>query len=450
MPPITRRQFRPGFLEPVRETTKDLQRDPPPTFPVTNVIDNFNRADGSIGGSWTAPLWAGGTPDRGLDISGNTIVRSAAGTASEGSGYLGTMIYGSQEVYATVKDVSATSNGHYLYMCLTNPGTGAPSGYELQIAPEAGLIQFSRRDNGDYVFIKHWSTAIALNDVVGMRLVKGHIYVFLNGVLLGRVADSHYDEGVQGLALDGATASFDNFGGGPIGLVPSRIFTDFPFPLVGNPQTTNFPLSRSVDYFDYTASPLPSPWAGPIKTGDGNLQASLGNAKNSGGGWSSGYRSDVSIADGEMWATIGKRTVVSGTDTGNLYWRGSGGGTASPSGYFIVNPSWDATKVHIYKLVSGTETDLWSASIGSPLNDGDSLGVRFVGSAHEVYVMRAGENWQFINSLTDSSITSAGWVGWAESGVGPELREFGWGGFQLDPVPTPVIARPSAIRAANF
>ena len=48
MPPITARQFQPGFLQRQDEVGKDIAYAAPSTFPVTPVLDDFRRADGPL------------------------------------------------------------------------------------------------------------------------------------------------------------------------------------------------------------------------------------------------------------------------------------------------------------------------------------------------------------------------------------------------------------------
>jgi hypothetical protein len=230
---LTARQFQPGFTGRQDEVRKDIDYVAPATFPVTPVLDDFNRADGAVGGNWTTPIWAGGTNDRGLDIVSGVVLRSATGATANGSGYLSGIIYGPQEIYATINNLTS---GHWLYLCLTNFGSDTESCYSLQIDQSFTLLRVARKDFGSSNTLVSFTSTIALNDVIGMRLAQGVIYVYQNGVLKFRVAESTYNYGQLGIELDGAAASLDNVGGGAVGLVPQARQVNFPLP-VGDGST---------------------------------------------------------------------------------------------------------------------------------------------------------------------------------------------------------------------
>jgi len=189
---------------------------PPATFPVTPVVDDFNRPDGAIGGAWTG------------DLAGLTVSTSELKCAA--TGYLGTVwngaVFGAtQEAYVkiTALTTSATRQGVLLKVQGTTVTTGAievrydASGKQKKVivatyTPGTGWV-----NRGSAI-----SVTLSRGDVLGARaLATGSVEVYRNGAKIGTVSVSAWAYATAGgrIGLTSEKASstrYDNFGGGTV------------------------------------------------------------------------------------------------------------------------------------------------------------------------------------------------------------------------------------------
>jgi glucose/arabinose dehydrogenase len=185
---------------------------PPSGFPLTAVLDNFNRADGAIGANWadqTAPLL----------ISGNrlSITNNNATTVWRG-GTFGP----DQEAYVTL--VSAPPNAFEQDLMLKVQGFSWSGGHiEVRYDATASKVFVST-----YTPASGWKTLASFpvtfvpGDRLGARArANGTVEVYRNTTLVGSTSAASWSYialgGNIGLTLDALTAvTLDDFGGGTI------------------------------------------------------------------------------------------------------------------------------------------------------------------------------------------------------------------------------------------
>lgn len=185
-------------------------------FPTTGVLDNFNRPNGAIGGSWTGDT-------NGLVISNNQLTQTCcyATTAWNGA------IFGpDQEVFIHFNQ--ATPNAFEHDVLLKIQGTSTYAGHlECRWDGVGNVVTVNTYDpTTTWV---NWGTfngvSFQAGDTFGARAhADGTVQVFKNGISFGicSVAGWRFANagGRVGLTLNGATSSLlDDFGGGNAVLV---------------------------------------------------------------------------------------------------------------------------------------------------------------------------------------------------------------------------------------
>ncbi len=184
-------------------------------FPLTAVIDDFNRANGAIGGNYTIPTGVGS-----MNVSSNTAVAAAANAIA----IRNTLSYQAVEVYATLSTKPADGNVALLFWRTVQVGAATTiDGYILRITAVAGAgndtIMVQSMTNGVPTTIGATITQeISAGDVLGIRMIGSSIEVFRNGTSLGTRSDSTYTAtGQIGIGLSATSGAWDNFGGGIAG-----------------------------------------------------------------------------------------------------------------------------------------------------------------------------------------------------------------------------------------
>lgn len=208
----------------------------PPAFPRTGALDRFNRANGSLGSSWTGEL-------AGLAVRSNALVQTASGTPTP---TWKSAVFGpDQEAYVTLSAITSTSPEHgVLLKC---QGTSWKSGtIEVRYDARVNKITVATYTSGS-----GWRTrytidqSLVAGDQLGGRALSNRtVEVYRNGVKLGTASVSGWTYAAKGgrigLRLGNAKASrLDDFGGGN---VPGATPTVMPG---SNPNLT--PGSSSAD-----------------------------------------------------------------------------------------------------------------------------------------------------------------------------------------------------------
>ncbi len=185
---------------------------PPNTFPQTAVLDDFNRANGAVGGSWT--------PGTGLTISGNQLKPTAHDISSVWNGG----VFGpNQEAYITLSAITNNAPEHNLMLKVQ--GLVWSTGHiEVSYDHRRHVIQVNTYDPA--VGWVGRGAAISVTMVAGDRLgaralSDGTVTVYRNGTAIGLASVAGWAYGASGgrlgLTLTGAqNSTLDNFGGGDV------------------------------------------------------------------------------------------------------------------------------------------------------------------------------------------------------------------------------------------
>jgi PKD repeat protein len=206
-----------------------------PTFPQTVVLDNFNRANGAIGGNWIDQTAR-------FTISANVLVPAVGESYIE---WNPASFGANQEAFVTLSTVAAASQEHNLM--LKTQGTTWSTGHIE--------VSYSRANNNVSIFTftppSAWTlmgtfngVTFAAGDQFGARaLSDGTVRVYKNGALIGTSSVATYagQGGRIGLSVSDASSSrFDDFGGGNVSLAPN---TPPVAAAVGVPQSGAAPLA---------------------------------------------------------------------------------------------------------------------------------------------------------------------------------------------------------------
>jgi WD40 repeat protein len=182
------------------------------TFPATSVLDNFNRADGAIGGNWTiAP--------GGFSIASNQLDVGSGGAIHWSPATFGA----NQEVFVTL----ATADNDAEEIDLLLKQAWIDQDYrliEVWYQPSAGKVQVWTVDpaNGWMQRGADIAVTFAAGDQFGARAkADGTVEVYKNGTLVGSAnvtSWSYYAEGgTIGLwMVNAGDAVLDDFGGGDL------------------------------------------------------------------------------------------------------------------------------------------------------------------------------------------------------------------------------------------
>ena len=184
-------------------------------FPVTGTLDDFNRADGPIGGAWVDPVHGLGL----LALSGGTLTQGCCGASSPI--WTGASFGPDQEAYIEFEAV--TANAPEQSLLLKVHGASADSAH-IRVRYDATFpsVQVSTLEPGMGLVPRGAAIPISfgIGDSLGARAYSnGTVQVFRNGGLIGTTSVGGWPWAAQGgqlgLALNGAVNSrLDHFGGG--------------------------------------------------------------------------------------------------------------------------------------------------------------------------------------------------------------------------------------------
>jgi hypothetical protein len=185
-------------------------------FPSTHLLDDFNRANGPIGGNWS-----GNTS--GYNIASNQLSVDYSGSNSDI--YWGNEPFGAdQEAYVTMSDVDGNAWEQDLLLKSQSNNTWGDGVLEVLYDPSGQRVQVWTYE-WPAGWVQHGAdipVTFVDGDQFGARaLADGTVEVYRNGELLAArdiTSWSHYaDGGYIGLWLIGAQdAVLDDFGGGTV------------------------------------------------------------------------------------------------------------------------------------------------------------------------------------------------------------------------------------------
>jgi hypothetical protein len=209
---VARRQF-------LEDDTCDIGAVEDSGFPANAVLDNFNRADGSLGANWTG-------------AKTGPSYRLAIGQIDVGNGgpiYWAPATFGlDQEAYVTIAKVDATGVEHGVLLKVQgDPGDYTQGEIEVFYEPMAHAVRVATLLPGTSAWTIYPRIPVTFQDedqLGGRVLANGTVQLYRNSVLLATVTLKSKDQkffnqrgGRIGLWFDGSSkAVFDSFGGGTV------------------------------------------------------------------------------------------------------------------------------------------------------------------------------------------------------------------------------------------
>jgi hypothetical protein len=173
---------------------------------VTDVTDNFNRADGALGSNWSA----------GPSFTAPTIVSNVGSSANDSAWHVAhwntsvNTFVNDQYSEATVLDGSAVTTFAGVIV-RHQPSTS--SGYFA--FPNGGSIKLYRLDSGSFNLLNTLGSGITDGSVIRLEITGTTLNVKVNGTSVGTFTDTNYSSGSPGIASY-SSGRLDNWTGGPI------------------------------------------------------------------------------------------------------------------------------------------------------------------------------------------------------------------------------------------
>ncbi len=184
------------------------------SFPTTNVLDDFNRANGPLGPNWVDPV--NGLEE--LSVLANQMSHACCGAASP---TWAAAPYGpDQEAYIRFKALAPEAEGYTLTLKMQGPDVG---NFHVEVHYDDGPNQVTVISY-DGTYVTHGApipVTYGPNDQFGARAYRnGTIAVYKNGAVMGTrsVASwAYYQQGGYiGMALNGYAKELDDWGGGTL------------------------------------------------------------------------------------------------------------------------------------------------------------------------------------------------------------------------------------------
>ena len=229
-------------------------------FPSTTVLDNFNRANGAIGGNWSGV-------SGGYNITSNQLHVGTGGDI-----YWNPTIFGSnQEAYYTLASIDPNGSEIDLLLKAQNPNYIGNGVLEVSYDPHGHQVSV-----WTYTSTSGWvqqgaTMPVTFNagDQFGARaMVDGTVNVYRNGALLGSAGVTswpYYNAGGYiGLwTVNAAATVVDDFGGGGVTSALAPTFTPTSTP-TNTPPPTSTPTATPLQ--PPTATPTVGPSSTPTRT----------------------------------------------------------------------------------------------------------------------------------------------------------------------------------------
>lgn len=173
-----------------------------------------------------------------------------------------------------------------------------------------------------------------------------------------------------------------------------------------------FPVNGVLDAFGSSSTP-PTGWTNSISTANGGLAtdgSGVVKPATAGDGTSNGWWNAGTFGpDCESYCTVSTKPA-DGSPT-FVYARIASPGTASPNGYLLrVTAAAGTDTWEICRIDSGTITVLGAAG-SQEIASGDKMGLEIVGSTLTAYYKAVAGSWGSLFSRTDSTYSSAGYIG---------------------------------------
>ncbi|HUM67575.1 MAG TPA: PKD domain-containing protein [Chloroflexota bacterium] len=224
----------------------------PIPFPITEVLDDFNRADGAIGGNWSGST-------TGYAVADNQLAH--IGSGEEDIYWNSTAFAVDQEAYITLQAIDL--EGEEIGLVLkSQSSTGYDSGLlEIVYNPDLELVTvWSYLEKTGWVsYGKPIPITFEPDDQFGVRaMANGQVEVYKNGALVGTRNVSgwpYYDQGgyIGLFGYQAGDAILDDFGGGSVDTSPAPTPTPTP---TATPTNTPTPTATPSLRADFTADPV--------------------------------------------------------------------------------------------------------------------------------------------------------------------------------------------------
>ncbi len=190
-------------------------------FPTTGILDNFNRADGALGGGWSTTKIESATTTN-LAIQSNQMWRSGG----ESNGYLTASQGPDVEAYCTVATKPPTGQYLGLFVRIQTPGTGGWDGYALIWIVGAtndtySLRRYTNASNAA-TLATPTSTTLVEGQKIGLEVVGSTIRAWKTVAGVWQQVgtdqtDATYSAAGQiGIEVPESNARIDDFGGGTV------------------------------------------------------------------------------------------------------------------------------------------------------------------------------------------------------------------------------------------
>jgi hypothetical protein len=387
-----------------------------PAFPTTPLLDNFDRSnEGPIGGNWSTPVTQVGFGAQAA-LSSNGIISQNTPPATV-SAYWNIETFLNSEAWIECDaDLEATES-FVVYARLKDVGTVNWDGYQVALVFD-GSFTIARRDNAVSTLLASTTVTASVGDYIGIRCVGSVIQAWHRPVGTGvwvhvlSATDSTYpDAGYIGFGMftTDLTTKLDNFGGGNVNYFPTTpLLDDFnradELPIVGNWTSPTFSNESDTELYQ------------------NRLGTNPGSAY-----W------DVSTfgPDCEVWIELSVLPNIGGSAALRARIQGVGG-LSSASSYYALLIYDDASvrKWKFAKVVSGTFTSLTAdQDFPETLTAGDKVGLQCIGTTLKAYWNHATNGWTLLGTITDSSITAAGYIGTDQNESVTHFDNFGGGTY---------------------
>lgn len=192
-------------------------------FPVTGILDNFNRANQGppASSSWTAAA----TFDAGLKVLSNRCQPAGPFVVGDAALWNPSSFGADQEAYFTLADRAGAAATFDVWVILRSESSSNISNCY------AGGMSVIVGSNDEFIIVKQVGSVVTVlasfsidrayvaGDRIGLRIQGSTITAFFNGRVLGTVKDTTFaDSGWTGLYINDANlgAKVDDFGGGNV------------------------------------------------------------------------------------------------------------------------------------------------------------------------------------------------------------------------------------------
>lgn len=192
------------------------------SFPTTQILDDFNRANTGPppSGNWSqGPLQF--TAGEGLQVSSNTVIRKPTGSYRQDNYWNPTTFGPDSEAYVTVVNKVSTDE-IALILRAKEIGSTTSDYYVLGVSLSDGVWTIQRQDNNNFNTLgSSFTQAISNGDSVGFSARGSTLTAWYKAAagswtaLTSREDSTYLTAGYIGLQMAGANGStLDNFGGG--------------------------------------------------------------------------------------------------------------------------------------------------------------------------------------------------------------------------------------------